>query len=374
MIDNKIIRLAEMVVNYSIDVQPGEKVIIHCNFDSSELVTALIDEIYRADAFPFVNLINERLDASLSKGTTKQHQRLVNSYDKWKTNKMDAVIYLRSPRNIYESNIVDDQKRTDIRKWNEELRIELGINDRMYEEKPCVMIYPTEFTAVNAKMGYQEYREFYFNACLANYPAMKKALDKLAERMNRVDKVRIIGENTDLQFSIKSMKTLVSAGDRNMPDGEAYVSPVLDSVNGIITYNIPSPRNGTIFEDICFEFADGKIIKATSNYTKRLNDILDIDENARYIGEFAISVNPSIDRPTGSILFDEKMKGAIHFTPGNEIWKAGNGNKSLLHWDIVYSQLPKYGGGEIWFDDELVRKDGVFVVEDLLCCNPENLL
>lgn len=374
MRDKRITELAKVVVNYSIDLQKEDKVIIHCNQDSTELVTALIEEIYNAGGYPFINHIDERVEAALSKGTNKEHLRIQNSYNKWKTNDMDAVIYLRSPRNIYEDSIVPKQKKADISKWNEDLFEELGINNRMYEKKPCVMIYPTEFTASVAKMGYEQYRNFYFNACLANYPAMLKALNILSERMSTVDKVRMIGVDTDLEFSIKGMTTLVSAGDRNMPDGEVYVSPVLDSVKGKITYNIPSPQNGTVFENICFEFEDGKIVKATSNYTDRLNEILDIDENARYIGEFAISVNPAIDLPTGSILFDEKMKGSIHFTPGNEIWKKGNGNISKLHWDIVYSQLPQYGGGEMWFDDVLVRKDGVFIVDELKCCNPENLV
>ena len=374
MRDRRVTDLAKLVVGYSIHVERGEKVIINCNQDSTEMVTALIEEIYAAGGYPFVNYQDQRVEAALSRGTSREHLRLRNSYDKWKTNDMDAVIYLRSPRNIYENSIVSEQHRAQISTWNKELFEELGINDRRYEEKPCVMTYPTEFTALAAKMGYEEYRDFYFKACLANYPAMLKALNVLSERMGSVDKVRMIGHETDLEFSIKGMKTLVSAGDRNMPDGEAYVSPVLKSVNGRITYNIPSPHDGTIFEDIRFEFVDGRITEATSNYTDRLNTVLDVDEGARYIGEFAISVNPSIDVPTGSILFDEKMKGSIHFTPGNEIWKAGNGNKSSLHWDIVYSQLPQYGGGEMWFDDVLVREDGAFVVDELKCCNPENLL
>lgn len=369
-----VVKLAKMVVNNSINVQNGEKVIIHCNLDSDEMVAALIDEIYNAGAFPFVNIINERLDAAIARGTSKEHMEMKMSYDRWKTNDIDAVIYLRAPRNIYENNTVNEHKKIDISNWREELKTELNFKNDRYEDKPCVMIYPTEFTASVAKMGFEEYKDFYFKACLANYPAMRKALTTLSKRMSTVDKVRIVGVNTDLQFSIKDMETLVSAGERNMPDGEVYVSPVLNSVNGKITYNIPSPQKGTIFEDICLEFMDGKIVKATSNYTNRLNKILDIDEGARYIGEFAISVNPYIDKPTGSILFDEKMKGSIHFTPGNEIWLAGNGNKSLLHWDIVYSQLVKYGGGEIWFDDVLVRKDGLFIIPELLCCNPENLL
>lgn len=374
MSDPRMQRLARLVVNYSISVKPKEKVIIDCTFDSIPMAKALVKEIYAAGGHPFVNYTDDALTSELMAGTDREHLENIMKYDAWKTLDVDAWIKLNIPRNKFENSIIADEQLKNITRWKNEIKAELGLDKQRPEVKPCVMTFPTHFTAHLAQMGTDEYADFYYQACLANYRKMAVSLEVLAELMSRTNEVHLVGMDTDLKFSLKGMKTLVSAGDRNMPDGEAYCSPVKDSLNGIITYNIPSPYEGIVFENIRFEFKEGKIVKATSNYTDRLNKILDTDEGARHIGEFAITVNPMITRPTGSILFDEKMTGAIHLTPGNEIWKTGNGNRSMIHWDIVYSQLPQHGGGEIWFDGKLIRRDGRFVPEKLHCLNPENLM
>ena len=192
--------------------------------------------------------------------------------------------------------------------------------------------------------------------------------------MNRTDKVRIVGPGTDLTFSIKNIPAVPCAGNMNIPDGEVYTAPVRDSVNGVLSYNTPSPYQGFTFENIVLEFKDGKIINATANDTKRINEVFDTDEGARYIGEFAIGVNPYITKPMKDILFDEKIKGSFHFTPGSCYEDAWNGNESAIHWDLVNIQTEEWGGGEIYFDDVLVRKDGIFVVDELKCLNPEQLM
>jgi aminopeptidase len=202
---------------------------------------------------------------------------------------------------------------------------------------------------------------------------MSKAMDSLTTLLDRTDKVRIVGPGTDLSFSIKDIPSVKCCGLRNIPDGEVYSAPVRDSINGVITYNAPSVYQGTTFENVCFKFENGKIVEATSNNTERLNEILNTDEGARYIGEFAIGVNPYILKPMKDTLFDEKIAGSIHFTPGQAYKLADNGNKSAIHWDLVLIQRPDFGGGEIWFDDVLIRKDGIFVIEELEVLNPENL-
>jgi aminopeptidase len=191
--------------------------------------------------------------------------------------------------------------------------------------------------------------------------------------MDRTDKVQLKGPGTDLIFSIKGIGSIKCDGKFNIPDGEVYSAPVRDSVNGVLTYNTPTPHDGFTFENIRFEFENGKIVKATSNDNARINEILDADEGARYIGEFAIGVNPFIQHPMKDTLFDEKIDGSFHFTPGNSYDDAYNGNKSSLHWDIVCIQRPDYGGGEIWFDNKLIRKDGRFVLPELEQLNPEHL-
>jgi aminopeptidase len=203
---------------------------------------------------------------------------------------------------------------------------------------------------------------------------MSKAMNPLVELMERTDKVRIVGPGTDLSFSIKGLPAVKCDGDRNIPDGEVYTAPVKDSVNGKITYNTPSLQGGFVFENICLEFKDGKIINATANDTDRINKVFDADDGARFVGEFAIGVNPYILEPMKDTLFDEKIAGSIHFTPGNAYKGCDNGNHSSLHWDLVLIQRPEYGGGEIYFDDVLIRKDGRFVLPELDCLNPENLV
>ena len=233
--------------------------------------------------------------------------------------------------------------------------------------------YPNAAMAQLSGTSVEAFEDFYFEVCTLDYSRMNEAMKPLIEYMNRTDKVRMTGPGTDLTFSIKGIPAIPCAGNMNIPDGEVYTAPVRDSVNGKITYNTPSLYNGFTYENVCLEFKDGRIINATANDTARINEVFDTDEGARYIGEFAIGVNPYILEPMKDILFDEKISGSIHFTPGNCYQEAPNGNASAIHWDLVWIQRPEYGGGEIYFDDVLVRKDGRFVVPELLCLNPENL-
>jgi aminopeptidase len=198
-------------------------------------------------------------------------------------------------------------------------------------------------------------------------------MDSLIEVLQRTDKVRILGPGTDLAMSIKGMPAIKCAGTVNIPDGEVYTAPVRDSVEGVISYNTPADKDGFRFEGIRLEFRKGKIVDAKANDSARINRILDIDEGARFVGEFAFGINPFITKPMMDTLFDEKIAGSIHFTPGNSYDDCNNGNHSSLHWDIVLMQDEVSGGGEIWFDGVLARKDGRFVLPGLECLNPENL-
>ena len=198
-------------------------------------------------------------------------------------------------------------------------------------------------------------------------------MDALKALMDRTDRVRLVAPGTDLTFSIKGIPAIKCAGNMNIPDGEVYTAPVKESVNGVISYNAPSLHGGIKHENICLKFKDGKIIEATSSNTKALNEVFDTDAGARYVGEFAIGVNPYVNKPMLDILFDEKIAGSIHFTPGCCYDDAFNGNKSSVHWDLVTIMTPEWGGGEIYFDDVLIRKDGLFVLDELKCLNPENL-
>ena len=223
-------------------------------------------------------------------------------------------------------------------------------------------------------MSKDDFEDFYFKVCNLDYKKMSEAMDSLKDLMNKTDKVHVVGPGTDLSFSIKGIPAEKYMGTFNIPDGEVASAPVKESVNGYITYNTETNYNGITFNNVSFEFENGKIIKATANKEKEINEILDIDEGARYIGEFAIGLNPYIETPIGDTLFDEKIKGSFHFTPGDSLEESDNGNRSSIHWDIVNIQTPEYGGGEIYFDDVLIRKDGRFVIPELEALNPENLI
>jgi aminopeptidase len=228
--------------------------------------------------------------------------------------------------------------------------------------------------AQSANMSTEAFEDFYFRVCTLNYKQMAKAMKPLVKLMAKTDKVRITAPGTDLRFSIKNIGAVPCEGTRNIPDGEVYSCPVKNSVQGVIKFNAPSTYLGTRFENVQLEFKDGKIIKAIGSDTKKLNAILNTDAGARYIGEFSLAFNPYILDPMGDILFDEKIAGSLHFTPGQAYKVADNGNRSAVHWDMVLIQRPEWGGGNIYFDGKLIRKDGLFVVPELKGLNPRALV
>jgi aminopeptidase len=370
MKDTRIEKLAKNLINYSVRLQKGEKVLIE-NFGlQRELVTALVKEAYAAGGYPFVSLKDHQVDRALLFGAQEEQYNMMAQFEANVMSQMDAYIGLRSGNNINELADVPDEKmkisgRTIGRKVHSEIRVP--------KTKWVVLRYPTSSMAQLAKMSTEGFEDFYFNVCNLDYGKMSDAMESLVELMNRTDKVHITGPGTDLTFSIKDIPAIKCAGQLNIPDGEVYTAPVRNSVNGFITYNTPSPYQGFTFENVKLTFKDGKIVEASANDSERINKIFDTDEGARYIGEFAIGVNPYILHPMQDILFDEKIDGSFHFTPGQCYDVAPNGNNSNIHWDMVNIQRPDYGGGEIYFDDVLIRKDGRFVLPELEVLNPENL-
>jgi len=282
---------------------------------------------------------------------------------------MDAYIAIRGSTNALEmSDVPAEQMKLYQAHWWK------PVSDyRINKTKWVVLRYPTPAFAQAAGMSTDQFTDFFFDVCTLDYAKMGEAQKPLWERMSKVDGVRLTGKGTDLTFSIKGIGAVMCTGDRNIPDGECFSCPVKDSVNGVIHYNAPTIYQGKPFDDIRLVFKDGKIVEATGSDTEALNTILDSDEGARYVGEFSIAFNPYILHPMRDILFDEKINGSFHFTPGQAYETAGNGNKSQVHWDMVFIQRPDYGGGDIYFDDELIRHDGRFVPADLQGLNPENL-
>ncbi len=370
MRDNRINELARNLINYSVKLQQGEKVLIE-NFGlQKELVKALIKEAYNAGGFPFVSIKDHEIDRQLLMNATEEQLEMVATFEANVMQEMDAYIGLRAGDNIAELSDVPSEKMA---LHSKTVGTKVHRKIRVPKTKWCVLRYPSSSMAQLANMSTEAFEDFYFDVCNLDYGKMNNAMNALVELMDKTDKVQIKGPGTDLSFSIKGIPSIKCAGQFNIPDGEVYTAPVKDSVNGVITYNTSSPYQSFTFEQISFTFENGKITKATANDSERINKILDTDEGARFIGEFAIGVNPYIQHPMKDILFDEKIDGSFHFTPGQCYDEASNGNDSAIHWDIVMIQRPEYGGGEIYFDDVLIRKDGRFVLTELQCLNPENL-
>lgn len=370
MKDARIDQLAKNLITYSCKLQKGEKVLIE-NFGlQKELVTALVREAYAAGAYPFVSIKDQSVDRALLMGAKEEQYEMIAKFEANVMSEMDAYIGLRAGDNISEQSDVPSEHvqihgRTIGKRVHREIRVP--------KTRWVVLRYPTASMAQLAKMSVEAFEDFYFDVCNLDYGKMSVAMDNLVNLMNKTDKVQITGPGTDLSFSIKDIPAIKCAGELNIPDGEVFTAPIRDSVNGVITYNTPSPYNGFTYENVKLLFKNGKIVEATANDTDRINNIFDTDEGARYIGEFAIGVNPYILKPMQDILFDEKIDGSFHFTPGQAYDEAWNGNSSDIHWDMVNIQRPEYGGGEIYFDNVLIRKDGRFVLPELEVLNPENL-
>ncbi len=369
--DDRIKTLAYNLVNYSVRVQEGEKVYIHYNGkDTAELARQLVKEVYVAKGLPFVHFTDNRLLREQLLHCSEEQLRLMAEVDCLEMNRMDCYIGIRGGDNISELSDVPGEK---MHLYETLYSTPVHSKIRVAKTKWVVLRYPNASMAQLSNMSQEAFEEYYFNVCNLDYSKMSKAMDSLVELMNRTDKVRLTAKGTDLTFSIKNIPAIKCAGEMNIPDGEVYTAPVKDSVNGTICYNTPSVYQGFTYENVKLVFKDGKIVEAAANDSERIDQVFQTDEGARYVGEFAIGVNPYILNPMKDILFDEKIMGSIHFTPGCCYDDAPNGNKSSVHWDLVLIQTPEYGGGEIYFDDVLIRKDGKFVLPELECLNPENL-
>ena len=368
--DERIKTLAKNLINYSCALKKGEKILIEAAGVDEVFVEALVEECYKVGAYPFVDMGNNKIKRRLLSGLTEEHCKLMAKYASYRMKEMDAYIGIRGGNNAYELSDVDgDKMNLYMAEYSKPVHHEL----RVKNTKWCVLRYPTEGMSELSGMSTEAFEDLYFKVCNLDYAKMDKAMDALVELIERTDKVRITAKDTDLTFSIKGIGAKKCSGHMNIPDGEVYTAPVRESVNGVITYNTPSVENGIKFENVQLTFKDGKIVSATANDNEAINKIFDTDEGARYVGEFALGVNPFIKKPMCDILFDEKISGSIHFTPGSCYDDAYNGNESAVHWDLVLIQTPEYGGGDIYFDDVLIRHDGRFVLPELECLNPENL-
>jgi len=370
MTDPRQAKLADVLVNFSCKVRPGDRVWIDLRGVDSAMGEALAQSVFKAGGLPNVKVIDNRIQRVLQRGYSEEQLLWLARKDAEEMGQCQAYIGVRGGENAFEfSDVPEEQNRLFNRTYGEMVHARI----RVPKTRWVVLRYPTAGMAQLAGMSTAAFEDYYFDVCTMDYARMDRAMEPLAERMRKADRVRLTGQGTDLRFSIKGIPPVKCAGALNIPDGEIFTAPVRDSVEGTVRFNAPSLYQGLTHEDVTLTFRKGKIVEATGSREALLNQILDSDEGARYVGEFAIGVNPYITAPMKDTLFDEKIAGSFHFTPGRCYEEADNGNQSVIHWDLVKIQTPAYGGGDMYFDDELIRRDGRFVPEDLQALNPEAL-
>jgi len=371
MTDPRIEKLANMLVNYSCAVQAGETILIEAIDVPHELTNALVGAAAAAGGRPLVLLKSNQVLRSLMLAGSQAQWETIADIERMQMERVQCYIGARGNPNVSElSDVpVDKQKLYEQTLWKK-----VHHDVRIKKTRWVVLRWPTASMAQMAEMSTEAFEDFFFNVCTLDYARMSRAMRPLVELMQRTDRVHLKGpRDTDLTFSIKGIAAIPCDGKVNIPDGEVFTAPVRDSINGVIRFNTPTIYRGATHNDIRLVFKQGRIVEAASTDTARLNEVLDADEGARHVGEFAIGFNPYCTTAMKDILFDEKIAGSIHLTPGSCYDEASNGNKSDIHWDMVMRQTPDAGGGEIWFDERMVRKDGRFIVPELEGLNPERL-
>ncbi len=364
MHDARFDKLAKLLVEYSTRLKRNETVLIEAFDVPDEMTIALIRAVRKARAIPFVQIQRAKVNREMALEASEGQLSVAAQHELARMKKMDAYIALRGSNNITEFSDVSAGRMRLIAKKMRPVQ-----DQRVKKTKWVVLRWPTPSMAQLASMSTEAFEDFFFQVCTLDYRKLQPGMKALKSLMEKTDRVKIKGPGTDLLFSIKGIPAIICGGDRNIPDGEVFSCPVKNSVNGHVTFNAPTIYQGIGFDGIRLEFREGKIVDATSNQTEKLNKILDSDPGARYIGEFSFGFNPYILQPMRDILFDEKIAGSFHFTPGQAYDEADNGNRSQIHWDLVNIQRPDYGGGEIYFDGKLIRRDGEFVPKQLRSLN-----
>jgi aminopeptidase len=371
MLDPRAQKLADLLVNYSCDVKPGENLLLEAVDVPHEFAAAIVQAVEKAGGRPYVLLKNASINRALMRAGSFEQWQQIADIERAQMEKMQCYIGARGSLNVAELSDVPTEKQ---KIYEQTVWKQVHHDVRVKKTRWVVLRWPNAAMAQLADMSTEAFEDFYFNVCTLDYAKMSVAMRPLQSLMNRTDKVRLLGPGTDLSFSIRDIAAICCDGKVNIPDGEVFTAPVRDSINGVIQFNSPTLYRGITHQDVRLVFQQGKVVEATSSNTVKLNEVLNADEGARYVGEFAIGFNPHCTRPMKDILFDEKIAGSIHLTPGACYDEASNGNQSDIHWDLVLRQTPDAGGGELWFDDVLVRKDGLFTVPELLGLNPDRLL
>jgi len=318
-----------------------------------------------------VSLKSSRVLRELVRGANRENMQHIGKHEAHRMKHVQVHIGIHGDRNMAEMSDVPSRKRHLYRTyWMTPVHFEI----RMPHTRWICLRWPSPAMAQQANMSTEAFEDFYFKVCTLDYGKMKAAAAPLKSLMEVTDTVHITGPDTDLTFSTKGIGAVSCTGARNLPDGECYTAPVRESAHGQIRFNVPVNYQGTVLKDVRLYFEDGRVTKCAGDSKKEIEEILGTDEGARYLGEFAVAFNPYITVPMLNTVFDEKVAGSFHLALGKAYEDADNGNRSAIHLDMVMIQTPEYGGGQIFFDDILLREDGVFVMPECEGLNPENLL
>lgn len=359
-------KLAIQLLEHSVELQENEKILLQLiGHNGIGLIRALAETAREKNAHPFIQIEDpetNRILLEMGNDPFWEQQAEADQLPLMKN--MDAFIGIRGAENIYENSRVSKEAN---RAYSQKFLNPVHFEQRVNNTKWTVLRYPSAAFAMNAKMPTERFRQFYYQACLFDYNRLKNAMLPLEDILRKTDMIQLKGEGTDITFSVKDQNWIPCYGTRNIPDGELFSSPILDSVNGSISY-APSAYQGKPFEFVKLEVKNGIVTDFDSSDNTALEEILDTDEGARRFGEFSFGLNPIIENPMYDILFDEKIYGSNHLTLGNDYEIAPNGNQSNIHWDLVCI------GADVYFDGELVRKGRVFVKEELKGLNPDRLI
>lgn len=364
-------KLARLLTGHSLHLEPGERCLIQTTDVPDEMVESLVEAVYDAGAFPVVNHLSQRVQRSLLAGASDESIDFLAETERARMKEVDAYLGMTGIVNPLEFGDLSYVQRA---RYRSQYLDPVHFQERVPNTRWVVLRYPTPTMAYQAGMSTTAFEEYFYRVSVeVDYDRMRQAMERAAIHLETVDRVEIFAPGTELSFSIRDIPVVSCYGENNIPDGEIFTAPVKESVEGTLAYNVLSTYDGFTFRDVRLSFREGRIVEASANNTSRINAILDTDQGARFVGEFALGCNPAILNPMDNALFDEKIAGSIHFTPGNAYDEADNGNRSAVHWDMVLIQRPEWGGGEIRFDGEVVRKDGVFIHPAWEGLNPERL-
>ena len=366
LVDPRIVKMAEVLVGYSLGVQPGWTTTIEAGAAALPLVQAVYREVLRAGAHPYVLLEPPLLKDLLLQEGSEEHLMRTNPYRLHMVEHSDAILRIGSDENTRSANNIDPARQVLMQKGD--MPISQGFMERIAKDRPhCLTLFPTNAYAQDAEMSLSEFEDFVFHACLLDGDAdpvdrwkeLSRYQQRIVDWLKGKAQVHVEAPGTDLRMSIEGRNFVNSDGKRNFPSGEVFTSPVETTVEGHITFSYPVSYRGRTVQGVRLAFERGKV----SSYSAEAGEdflaaMLEVDDGASMLGEFAIGTNPGITRLTLIILFDEKIAGTIHCALGNAYPNAGGTNRSAIHWDMVTDMRE----GRITVDGVVLYERGAFVI------------